>query len=97
MYFQHLSLWSSVPTNPTQDLVQLDQNFLLFLDSLEPLRLGHFELLLQILDQLLLVALAVVKSWKARDEVFHLLLLENQVARELDHACLEDIGREGVD
>jgi len=78
-------------------VVQLRQRLLFLLRSLQPLGLGRPQLLFQLLDVPLLVVLAVVQSRKGRDEVFDLLLLVNEVARELQLASPELVRREWFD
>lgn len=70
---------------------------LLLPQRVEPLLLRRLHLLLQLPDALLLVLLAAVQPRKSRDEDLDLLLLEYEVARELDEAGAEVVFREGVD
>ncbi len=87
----------SVPSNAPQDFVQFREDLFLLLHSFQSLCLGDFELLLQILDGLALVPLAVVESREKRDQKLYLLLLHYQVTRKFELACLEDFGRIRLD
>ena len=87
----------SVSSNAPQDFVQFCEHLFLLLDSFQSLCLGDFKLLLQILDGLTLLPLAVVESREKRNQKLYLLLLHYQIARKFELACLEDFGRIRLD
>jgi len=84
------------PYHP-QNLIQLCQHLLFFLDGFEPLCLGHLQLLLQVFHHLQLVLFVVLQSWQAGNQELDLLFFKDQIARELKLSSLEDLRGEGVD
>lgn len=77
--------------------VQLCQYLIPLLQGLLSLDLSGLQILLQLPDHALLILLAIVQTRKHRNEVLDLLLLRNDVARQLGHASLEFVGGERVD
>lgn len=61
------------------------------------LGLGGLEIVLEFLDVALLVLFAAIKAREQRDEVLYLLLLDDEVARQLLEAGLELVGGKRID
>lgn len=93
-YLNHHHLRS---THAADNRIELSQDLVAFLESLLPLRFGSLQILLELLDVLFLIFFAAIKTGQSRTEDLDLLLFQDQVPRELDHARLKIVGWEWID
>lgn len=88
--------WHSGPADTADNYIQLGQYLVPLLERFLSLRLGSLEILFEILDISFLVLFAIVEAGQRGYEVLYLLLLEDEVPRQLLEAGLKLVGGKRV-